>query len=185
MSFPPIVAFGKNSSEIHHWASKSKIGKNSFLMFDFGVKINGWCTDFTRTIFLGRPTKLHENIYNTVLRAQLAGIKSVKIGKLGDEIDFASRHIINVSELGKFFTHGNGHGVGRKIHERPSFKINSGDIVKKNDVVTIEPGIYLPGRQAGLPEKFGVRIEDMVLVTSQPKVYSKIPKDFRSMIVKT
>lgn len=176
MAFPAIVAYGKNSSEIHHFATNKKIGKNNFLMLDYGVKVKGYCSDFTRTVFLGTPNKFHENIYNIVLKSQLAAIRKVSIGTNSDEIDFAARHIINQAGFGKYFTHGTGHGVGRKIHESPSLKINTNDKVTKNSVVTVEPGIYLPN-------KFGIRIEDMILVTNKPKVFSKIPKDFQSIII--
>ncbi|OGE80436.1 MAG: hypothetical protein A2660_03110 [Candidatus Doudnabacteria bacterium RIFCSPHIGHO2_01_FULL_45_18] len=176
MAFPPIVSFGSSASEIHHKPTKRRIGKNNFLMLDYGVKVQGFCSDFTRTLFLGQPTKFQEKIYNIVLKSQLATIKKITIGTQSDEIDFTARHLINQAGLGKYFIHGTGHGVGRKIHESPSFKTNTNDIVAKDDVVTVEPGIYLPN-------KFGVRIEDMVLVSDQPKVFSKIPKDFRNMII--
>jgi Xaa-Pro aminopeptidase len=177
MAFPPIVSFGKNSSEIHHSPTSQKIGKNNFLMLDYGVKVSGYCSDFTRTLFLGRPNKFHEKIYNIVLSSQKTTIKKVAPGAVSDEIDFTARHIINQTGYGKNFTHGTGHGVGKKIHEWPSFKTNTNDIVARNTVVTVEPGIYLPG-------KFGVRIEDMILVSASPKILSEIPKDFRSMIIK-
>ena len=146
-------------------------------MLDYGVKISGFCSDFTRTIFIGRPKKYHEQIYNVVLHAQISAIKKLKIGALADEIDFTARHIINQTGFGKFYIHGTGHGVTKKIHDKPSFKITSADVVHANDVVTIEPGIYIP-------KKFGVRIEDMVLVKKHPTIFSKIPKDFLSMILK-
>ncbi|OGF00059.1 MAG: hypothetical protein A3I07_03170 [Candidatus Doudnabacteria bacterium RIFCSPLOWO2_02_FULL_42_9] len=146
-------------------------------MLDFGVKVSQYCSDFTRTLFLGRPNSFHEKIYNIVLNAQRKSIRLVAIGKFGDEIDFAARHIINQAGYGKFYIHGTGHGVGKKIHELPNFKPNSGDVVKKNDIVTVEPGIYLP-------KKFGIRIEDMVWVKNKPKILSKIPTDFKSMIIK-
>jgi Xaa-Pro aminopeptidase len=177
MAFSPIVSFGKNSVEIHHKPNKTKIGKNNFLMLDFGVKVNGFCSDFTRTLFIGQPNSYQEKIYNIVLKAQEKGIQKVAIGKFGDEVDYASRHIINQAGFGKFYVHGTGHGVGKKIHETPNFKPSSGNIITKNQVVTVEPGIYLP-------RKFGVRIEDMILVSKKPKILSKIPKDFKSMIVK-
>jgi Xaa-Pro aminopeptidase len=177
MAFPSIVSFGKNAVEIHHKPSTTKIGRNNFLMLDYGVKVNGFCSDFTRTLFLGQPTKVHENFYDIVLLAQRTAIKKIAVGKPADEIDFAARHVINQAGLGKYYTHGTGHGVTKKIHDSPSFKPNSGDIIKKDDVVTIEPGIYLPG-------KFGIRIEDMILVGQKSKIFSKIPTDFRSMILK-
>jgi Xaa-Pro aminopeptidase len=177
MAFPPIVSFGSSSAEIHHIPSRKKIGRNNFLMLDYGVKVKGYCSDFTRTLFLGTPNKLHKKIYNIVLNAQLRAITKVRVGAMSDEIDFTARHIINQSGYGKFYNHGTGHGVGKKIHELPNFKITSGDIVNKNDIVTVEPGIYLP-------KQFGVRIEDMIHVKEKPEIFSQIPKDFKSMIVK-
>jgi Xaa-Pro aminopeptidase len=179
MAFPPIVSFGKNSTEIHHKPDKSKIGKNNFLMLDYGVKIDGYCSDFTRTLFIGKPNSLHEKIYNIVLKSQLATIKKIAVGNLADEIDFTARHIINQSGYGKYYIHGTGHGVGRQIQEQPSFKINSSDVISKDVIVTVEPGIYLPN-------KFGVRIEDMVLPAdrkNKPRILSTIPKDFKNMII--
>jgi Xaa-Pro aminopeptidase len=177
MAFPPIVSFGRSAVEIHHKPGKTKIGKNNFLMFDYGVKVNGFCSDFTRTLFLGKPTKQDEKIYNIVLQAQLAAIKKVAPGKFGDEVDFAARHIINQKGFGKFYVHGTGHGVTKKIHDLPNFKPNSGDLIRRGDIVTVEPGIYLPG-------KSGIRIEDMILVSQTPKVFSKVPKNFGSMVIK-
>jgi Xaa-Pro aminopeptidase len=177
MAFPPIVSFGRNAVEIHHKPNKTKIGRNNFLMLDYGVKVSGYCSDFTRTLFLGKPDRKHERIYNIVLGSQQTAIKKIALNKSGDEIDFAARHIINQAGFGKFYIHGTGHGVGKKIHEVPNFKPNSGDLLKTGDIVTVEPGIYLP-------KKFGIRIEDMVLVSDKPKVFSKIPKDFKSMIIR-
>jgi Xaa-Pro aminopeptidase len=176
MAFPPIVSFGRSAVEIHHKPGKTKIGKNNFLMFDFGVKVSGYCSDFTRTLFLGRPNKEQEKIYNIVLSAQRAAIKKIGIGKFADEVDFAARHIINQNGFGKFFVHGTGHGVTKKIHDTPNFKPNSSDVMTEGDVVTVEPGIYLP-------KKFGIRIEDMILVSKTPKIFSRIPADFRNMII--
>ncbi|MBX4191467.1 MAG: M24 family metallopeptidase [Candidatus Doudnabacteria bacterium] len=174
---PALVGFGSGAADIHHKASTKKIGNNNFLMLDYGVKVKGFCSDFTRTIFIGTPTKLHEGIYNFVFYSHKAATEKIFIGQSGDVIDFTARHIINQSGFGKTFAHTTGHGVGKKIHEAPSIGPSSKDILKKDDVITIEPGIYLP-------KKFGVRIEDMILVTDKPKVFSKIPKDFKSMIIK-
>jgi Xaa-Pro aminopeptidase len=173
---PTIVAFGAGSSEIHHWPTDQKIGRNNFLMLDYGVKVNGYCSDFTRTLFLGKPTKFHEQIYNTVLKAQLAAIRKVKPHVPGIDIDFVARKIIYMAGHSKHFRHRTGHGLGRKIHEAPGIGPDSKDRLAKGDVITVEPGVYLPG-------KFGVRIEDMILVDNKPQVLSKIPKDWKSMII--
>ena len=177
IAFPSIVSFGASAAEIHHSPTKRQIEKNNFLMLDYGVKVSGFCSDFTRTLFVGKPTKYQEKIYNIVLKAQLAAIKKVKINAKAKIIDKSARSVIESAGFGKYYTHGTGHGVGKKIHEAPSFKPNSEDRVPKNSIVTIEPGIYLPN-------KFGVRIEDMILVKSKLGIFSKIPKDFESMIVK-
>lgn len=180
MAFPPIVSFGKNAAEIHHVPNKTRIGKNNFLMLDYGVKVRGYCSDFTRTLFLGAPTKYHEKVYNIVLKAQLAAIQQIKPGVDCYKIDLASRNIIIKARFGKFYNHFAGHGVGRKIHELPSFSPTSPSILAPYPsplIMTIEPGIYLPG-------KFGVRIEDMILVGNKPRVFSQIPKDLKSMIIK-
>lgn len=177
MAFPPIVSFGKNASEIHHSPTRKKLGKNNFLMLDYGVKVSGYCSDFTRTLFIGKPSKFQRKIYNIVLKAQLAAIRKIKIGSNAKTIDRAARSLIANSGYGKYYTHGTGHGVGKKIHEAPSFKPNSEDRVPNNRVVTAEPGIYLP-------HKFGVRIEDMIRVAKKPKIFSAVPKDLESMIVK-
>lgn len=177
MAFPPIVAFGPGSSEIHHFAKPKKIGKNNFLMVDYGVKVHGYCSDFTRTLFLGRPTKFHEKIYNIVLKAQMRALNKVRPGAITGRIDSLARMTIMRAGFGKYYMHGTGHGVGKKIHEWPNFKPFMKDPLPRNCVVTVEPGIYLPG-------KFGVRIEDMIKVSAKPKIFSQIPKDFKSMIVK-
>jgi Xaa-Pro aminopeptidase len=176
MAFRPIVAFGPNSSEIHHWAANEKIGRGNFLMLDYGVKVQGFCSDFTRTLFLGKPTKLHQKIYNTVLKAQLTALRKVKIKIPGKNIDYVARKIIYMAGHSGHFRHRTGHGLGRKIHEAPGVGPDSKDLLAPDDIITVEPGIYLPG-------KFGVRIEDMVLVENAPRVFSKIPKDLKSMII--
>jgi len=177
MAFPPIVSFGESSAEIHHKPNHTRIGKNNFLMLDYGVKVQGFCSDFTRTLFLGTPTKQQAQIYNIVLTAQAAAIKKLAVGKTGDEIDFAARHVINKAGFGKLYNHGTGHGVTQKIHDLPNFKPSSGDVIRQGHIVTIEPGIYLP-------KKYGIRIEDMVIVSHKSKILSKVPKDFKSMIIK-
>jgi Xaa-Pro aminopeptidase len=180
MAFPPIVSFGSNSAEIHHSPSRRIIGRNNFLMLDYGVRVNGWCCDFTRTLFLGQPNKFHEKIYNLVLKAQLAALKKVKLGAHCAEVDLTARNIIAKAGLARYYNHFTGHAVGRKIHELPGFTPHSPSTLKPQTsplVMTVEPGIYLP-------EKFGVRIEDMVWVGKNPRVLSQVPKDFKSMIIK-
>lgn len=176
LSFDPIVAFGPNAAAPHHLSSNKKIGKNNFLLLDFGMKIKGLHSDFTRTLFLGRPSKFQELAYNAVFKAQKRALAAVLPGTGAQTVDRVCRRTLAEFKLDKFFTHNAGHGVGLEIHESPNFSPQSPDILRKNMVVTVEPGVYLPG-------KFGIRVEDMVLVEDAPKVFSKIPKDFRSMII--
>ena len=179
MAFDSIVAFGANAAAPHHLSSNKKIAPNNFLLLDFGVMVEGYHSDFTRTLFIGKPDKKQETVYNTVLEAQVRGIR--EIGEIGTEaalVDAAARGHIERAGFGKYFTHNTGHGVGLEIHELPNFSPKSEDVLERNMIVTIEPGIYI--------EKWGgVRIEDMVLVGEKgPVVLSKTAKDLRSMIIK-
>ncbi|MBI2607716.1 MAG: aminopeptidase P family protein [Candidatus Doudnabacteria bacterium] len=176
MAFDPIVAFGPNAASPHHFPGKQKIGRNNFLLFDFGMKINGYHSDFTRTLFLGKPSNQQARVYNTVLAAQQKAIEKVRIGIKASEVDKAARGFIQKKKYGKYFTHNTGHGVGLEIHELPNFSEKSKDVLAENMIVTVEPGIYLP-------KKFGVRIEDMVLVSKKSRIISSLPKDLTSMII--
>lgn len=176
MAFPPIVSFGPSSAEIHHSPSRKVIGKNNFLMLDYGVKINGYCSDFTRTLFLGHPKKFQTKIYQIVLDAQTKALNKVKIGASCQHIDSVARKVISKAGYGKYFIHSTGHGVGRKIHESPKFSAKSDEILRQNLIMTVEPGIYLP-------KKFGVRIEDMIYISGKPRILSKVPKKFSDMII--
>ena len=176
LAFDPIVAFGSNAASPHHFPSKTRVGRNNFLLLDFGFKVGNYHSDFTRTLFLGRPTGFQAKVYETVLHSQLKAIAKVQIGNKASLFDQTARKVITQAGFGKYFTHNTGHGVGLEIHEQPNFSPASEDVLKVNSVVTVEPGIYLPG-------KFGVRIEDMITVAKQPKIHSKIPKDLKSMII--
>lgn len=176
LAFDPIVAYGPNAAIPHHFSSNTKIGKNNFLLLDFGFKVNGYHSDFTRTLFIGRPNKLQIKVYETVLKAQLKALEAVELGQKAANVDAAARKLISKAGFGKYFTHNTGHGVGLEIHELPNFSPSSEDILENNSVVTVEPGIYLP-------HKFGVRIEDMVILAKKPRVLSQIPKDLKSMII--
>ena len=135
---------------------------------DFGVKCKGYCSDMTRTIFVGNPNKKDKEIYNFLLNIQKNAINEVKENKKCSELyDFVNKN------LGKYksnFTHGLGHGVGVEIHELPNLTLNSKDRIKNNMVFTIEPGIYLPKR-------FGIRIEDTILFRKKTEVLTKTTKD--------
>lgn len=177
MAFESIVAWGPNAAAPHHLSEDRKIGRNNFLLLDFGVLINGYHSDFTRTLFIGNPNKKQEKVYNTVLEAQNRAIKRIRDGARAKEIDDVARRFIGSAGFGKYFTHNTGHGVGLEIHELPNFAPNSEDILRSNMIVTVEPGIYIENWG-------GVRIEDMVLVGETTKLLSKAPRDLRSMIIR-
>lgn len=167
LSFNPIVASGSNSSMPHHKPSNTKI-KSGFCVIDFGAKYRGYCSDITRTIYVGKPNKNEKEIYNLLLIIQKNTINEIKNNKKCSELyDFVSKH------LGKYsrnFTHSLGHGVGVEIHEPPNLALNSKDRIGNNTVFTIEPGIYFPKR-------FGIRIEDTILFKNKPIALTKTSKD--------
>ncbi len=180
LSFPPIVAFGKNTANIHHLVpTKNKLKKGDILMFDIGCTVNHYCSDMTRTYFLGEPSKKQKKIYINVLEAQNRAILKIEKGERNAKlIDKAAREFLNKKFGVKKFAHGLGHGVGTVIHEWPNLKPKSEDIIPVGCVMTVEPGIYLKGFG-------GVRIEDMVLITPNScRNLTKIPKDLDSVILK-
>lgn len=159
-SFSIIIGSGPNAALPHHITSDRKLRKNETLLLDFGCRYNGYCSDITRTIFLGRPTEEFRKIYAIVDKSQEAGVKAVRAGVMTGDVDKICRGIISDAGYGDKFTHGTGHGLGLDIHEPPRLNNNPALNVSLETgmAVTVEPGIYLPG-------KFGVRIEDTVLVT--------------------
>jgi Xaa-Pro aminopeptidase len=178
LSFPPIVSFGKNTANIHHEPSKTKLKKGDTIMFDFGCTVNHYCSDMTRTYFWGEPNNKQKKVYLDVLQAQELALGKIQKGERQAKIiDKVSRDFLN-KKYKKNFQHGLGHGVGTVIHEWPNFKPKSEDIIPIGSVMTIEPGIYLKGFG-------GVRIEDMVLITKNSCVnLTKVPKDLKSAILK-
>ena len=158
MSFDPIVAGGSNGSMPHAVPTDRKIREGEFVTMDFGCVYGGYCSDMTRTVCVGQPTEEMRQVYEVVLSAQLAGIAAARAGATGTEIDGTARKVIEQAGYGEFFGHGTGHGVGVEIHEQPRVSPRSQEILAPGHLVTAEPGIYLPGL-------FGVRIEDMVLIT--------------------
>jgi Xaa-Pro aminopeptidase len=171
VSFAPIVAFGKNSSSPHHVASNKKLKKSEIVLLDFGVKINNYCSDMTRTVFMGKATLEQKNIYKTVLEAQEKAIEYIVLHKNAyyKNIDKTSRDYI----LSKDFSsipHSLGHGIGLEVHEAPHLSPSSNSKIKKNTVFSIEPGIYIPGFG-------GVRIEDLVFYDGKnPQLISRAEK---------
>ncbi|HEV7702555.1 MAG TPA: M24 family metallopeptidase [Candidatus Paceibacterota bacterium] len=181
LSFPPIVAFGKNTANIHHEPDKAKLKEGDFVMFDIGTTINHYCSDMTRTYFWGNQNQMsakQKKMYLDVLRAQELAMEKIEKGERRCAvIDKAARNFL-AKKYKNNFKHGLGHGVGTVIHEWPNFKPKSPDILPLGCVMTVEPGIYLKGFG-------GVRIEDMVLIT--PKGYkhlTSLPRDLKSAILK-
>ncbi|RKY31873.1 MAG: hypothetical protein DRP74_03825 [Candidatus Omnitrophota bacterium] len=156
-AFETIVASGPNSSFPHHKAGERKLRMSEPVLIDFGVDYHGYKTDLTRVFFLGKITPAFRKIYNIVTRAHGLALRTIRPGVKISSIDKAARQYIKQSGYGGFFSHNLGHGVGREIHEEPHISEKEESLLKKGMVFTLEPAIYLPG-------KFGVRIEDMVLV---------------------
>ncbi len=158
LSFETICAAGVHSSMPHAHPTDSAIENGDFVTMDFGCIYDGYCSDMTRTVAVGSVTDEQRKIYDIVLRAQKATCEMIRPGITGREADACARDIITEAGYGKFFGHGLGHGVGLEIHEAPTANPSGNEIFEKNMLITIEPGIYLP-------EKFGVRIEDLSIVS--------------------
>ncbi len=156
-SFDTIVAFGPNASRPHHQPGQRKLKTKDTILIDFGARYKGYCSDITRCFALGDPTPLFRKAYDVVQRAQAAAISLVKDGARLADVDAAARNVIRESAL-PLYAHGTGHGFGLEIHEIPFLKVKAPGALQAGQVITIEPGIYMPGR-------FGVRIEDDLLVT--------------------
>ena len=157
VAFETICASGPNGSMPHAVPSDRVVQKGEFVTMDYGAKLDGYCSDMTRTVAVGQVTEEMEKVYNTVLEAHLASMAAVRAGVTGRDMDKIARDIIYKAGYEGCFGHSLGHSVGLDIHERPMFSPRSSEIFKAGDIATIEPGIYLEGR-------FGVRIENMVLV---------------------
>jgi Xaa-Pro aminopeptidase len=172
MSFETIIASGPRSALPHGRASTAPIEAGGFVVCDFGVILHGYCSDRTRTVYVGAATKEARNVYQAVLESQLAAIASVGPGVAVSRIDRAARRVLQQKGLAKYFTHSTGHGVGLEIHEAPRLAQGQQEILRPGMVITIEPGVYLPGQ-------WGVRIEDMVVVTERGcDVLTPTQKDF-------
>jgi len=158
MSFDTIVASGVRSALPHGRATSAPLPRRGFLTLDFGVILRGYCSDMTRTVYLGKPKADERNAYEAVLEAQEAGVAAVEPGASCGEVDEAARSVLRKAGLAEAFSHSTGHGVGLEIHEPPRIGAGQTTRLLSGMVVTIEPGIYLAG-------KYGIRIEDMVAVT--------------------
>jgi Xaa-Pro aminopeptidase len=172
MSFPTIIASGARSALPHGRASEQAIAAGGFVVCDFGVILSGYCSDQTRTVWVGSVPENARQAYEAVKDAQLAAIDVVRPGIAVGEVDAAARKVLRKAGLGRYFTHSTGHGVGLEIHEVPRVADGQREILQPGMVITIEPGVYFPG-------KWGVRIEDMVAVTAGGcEVMTPTSKDF-------
>jgi Xaa-Pro aminopeptidase len=157
LSFESIVAFGEQSAEPHHQPTHRVLEEGDVIKMDFAGLCGGYHADMTRTIAFGSPPAELRKIHDVVRQAQQAAIDAVRAGVSGGEIDAVARDVIDDAGYGSFFTHGLGHGVGLDIHEGPNFRLGGEDVLPVGAVMTVEPGVYVPGLG-------GVRIEDMVEV---------------------
>lgn len=174
-AFPVIVTSGPRAgNDIHPIPTSSKLA--GFVIIDFGVKMNGYCSDMTRTVFIGRPTKTQIDLYNAVLRAQNGSVGHLKHGRPVSAADAFARGILTENsykgkDLSVYFIHTLGHGIGKKVHENPKIYYRSKEVFKTGQVVTSEPGIYIP-------KTLGIRIEDMYLITDdKPQQITKSKKE--------
>ena len=159
-SFDPIVAFGENGARPHAKLRDVPIPERTLVVVDAGCSVDGYASDCTRTFFTGQPEGRLRQIYDLCLQAQLDGLAAIHPGAVGRDVDAASRVAIDAAGMGERYGHGLGHGVGLDVHEEPNLRPESSSVLEVGNVVTVEPGIYLPG-------DVGVRIEDMVVVTEK------------------
>jgi Xaa-Pro aminopeptidase len=172
-SFPPIVAAGANGALPHAEPGERVIESGQLVVFDMGAQLAGYCSDCTRTYAVGEPSEAAAEAYDLVREAQRIGLEAVAAGKEGKAVDAEARRAIEASGHGEHFGHGLGHGVGLEVHEAPRLSKQSEDTLVASDVVTVEPGVYVPG-------EFGVRIEDLVVVTDEGhRNLSGLPKELQ------
>jgi len=172
-SFPTIVAAGANGALPHAEPGEREIGRGELVVFDMGAKLSGYCSDGTRTFATGDPGEEARAVYETVREAQEAALKAITAGVKAEDVDAVARERIANAGHGERFGHGLGHGVGLEVHEEPRISQRSEDVLAAGEVVTVEPGIYLPGQ-------FGVRIEDLVVVSEDGyRNLSGLPKQMQ------
>jgi len=177
MSFDPIVAFAANSASPHHEPTNKKLVRNEVVLIDMGMKFAGYCSDMTRTFLPKKATNEQKAIYSKVLEAQENCIKKLHTKLHGGQGDELARGVIKQAGYREQFGHSTGHGIGLDIHEAPNLAAGGSDKLPVNTVVTVEPGIYLPGN-------FGVRIEDMVIVGEKKvEVMTKMPKKLSDITI--
>lgn len=172
MSFGPIVATGPNGSMPHYGGNQRVIEENDVVLLDLGGRYKGYCSDITRTLFMGEPTEEQKKVYEIVRQAQEAGEAAVKPGATGQDVDRAARKVIIDAGYGKHFFNRVGHGIGIAVHENPYMIEGNDTPLQPGNVFSVEPGIYLPG-------KFGVRIENLVAVREDGygEALNKFPRE--------
>ena len=172
-SFPAIVAAGPNGAQPHAEPGERQIGRGELVVFDMGAQLDGYCSDGTRTFATGEPGEEARTVYEVVREAQLASLEAIRAGVKGEDVDKVARELIDAAGHGDRFGHGLGHGVGLEVHEAPRLSFRSDDVLAAGEVVTVEPGIYLPGN-------LGVRIEDLVVVAEDGlRNLSSLPKELQ------
>jgi Xaa-Pro aminopeptidase len=172
-AFPAIVAAGPNGAIPHAQPTDREIRAGDLVVWDMGALLAGYCSDCTRTFAVGEPDAEAREVYELVRAAQAAGLDAVGPGVSGVDADAAARAVVRDGGHGEHFGHGLGHGVGLEVHEAPRMGERSEDVLAEGDVVSVEPGVYLPGR-------FGVRIEDLVVITADGhRNLSSLPKELR------
>ena len=171
IAFHPIVVSGANSARPHGFATEKLLKSGDFLTFDLGAKKNGYCSDITRTFVVGEVSDRHREIYNLLLKSQVAAVEALIPGTPASEPDRISREILDELDLSQYFGHGLGHGLGRDVHDFGGLGPNSTDTIEVGQVWTVEPGVYIEGFG-------GARIEDDVLVTADgPEILTHFPKE--------
>ncbi|MCC6123952.1 MAG: aminopeptidase P family protein [Pirellulales bacterium] len=176
-AFPSVIAIGARAALPHATPGRDRLGAENHLLIDWGVCEGLYRSDLTRTLAIGRIPPKFARVYKTVLDAQRKGIEAVKPGAISQDVDHAARNVIAKAGFGRRFTHGLGHGIGLQVHEAPRLAAKNQTVLKPGMVVTVEPGIYIPGWG-------GVRIEDDVLVTRHGhEVLTHVPKELDEMII--
>lgn len=171
LSFSPIIASGPNGSMPHYNDDSREIQKNDVVLMDIGCKYNGYCSDITRTVFVGEPTKEQKEVYEVCLKANLEAEKFAKPGVLAEEVDLVARRVIEDAGLGDYFITRTGHGIGMEVHEQPNIVVGNRQVLKPGMAFSIEPSICIPDR-------FGIRIEDIVVVREDGlEILNEFPKE--------
>lgn len=171
VSFEPIVVSGERSARPHGVASDKPLESGDFLTIDLGARLDGYCSDITRTFVVGKARERQREIYHQVLEAEQAGIRALVPGARGQDVDALARRILDEKDLAQYFGHGLGHGLGSEVHDPGRLNATTDQAIEKNQVWTVEPGVYIEGLG-------GVRIEDDVVVTdAEPRVLNRFPRE--------